>query len=82
MPKRSNTETLTLGSGKLYCTEFDGDLPENTEIETEENLLGLIQGGASLEYQPEFYTAEDDFGLAQKTIITSEEATLKSGICT
>lgn len=82
MPKRSNTETLTLGSGKLYCTEFDGDLPENTEIETEGNLLGLIQGGASLEYQPEFYTAEDDFGLAQKTIITSEEATLKSGICT
>ena len=78
MSKRSETETLTLGSGKLYIDEFSGTLPENTE----EKLLGLIQGGATLEYKPEFYTAEDDFGLVQKTIITKEEVTLKSGLCT
>ena len=82
MSKRSETETLTLGSGKLYIDEFSGTLPENTVIETEEKLLGLIQGGATLEYKPEFYTAEDDFGLVQKTIITKEEVTLKSGLCT
>ena len=82
MSKRSETETLTLGSGKLYIDEFSGTLPENTAIETEEKLLGLIQGGATLEYKPEFYTAEDDFGLVQKTIITKEEVTLKSGLCT
>lgn len=82
MSKRSETETLTLGSGKIYIDEFSGTLPENTAIETEEKLLGLIQGGATLEYKPEFYTAEDDFGLVQKTIITKEEVTLKSGLCT
>ncbi len=82
MSKRSETETLTLGSGKLYIDEFSGTIPENTAIETEEKLLGLIQGGATLEYKPEFYTAEDDFGLVQKTIITKEEVTLKSGLCT
>lgn len=78
----NNIESIVLGSGKLYYEEFDGTIPENTAIETKANLLGLISGGASLEYKPEYYTAEDDFGLVQKTIITKEEATLKSGVIT
>lgn len=79
---KNNTETIVLGSGKLYYKEFNGVMPENADIETADNLLGLISGGASLEYKPEFYTAEDDYGLVQKTIITKEEATLKSGVIT
>ena len=79
---KNNTETIVLGSGKLYYKEFNGVMPENADIETATNLLGLISGGASLEYKPEFYTAEDDYGLVQKTIITKEEATLKSGVIT
>lgn len=81
MNKRTN-KTITLGSGKLYIKEFSGEIPANTEIEKEENLIGYIQGGAELEYKPEFYTAEDDLGKAKKTIITKEEAKLKSGIMT
>lgn len=77
-----NTESIVLGSGKLYYEEFNGSIPANTDIETDANLLGLISGGASLEYKPEYYTAEDDLGLVQKTIITKEEATLKSGVIT
>lgn len=73
---------IVLGSGKIYISEFADTIPENAVLETEENLLGLIQGGASLEYKPEFYTAEDDLGLAKKTILTKEEATLKTGIMT
>ena len=40
MPKRTN-ETITLGSGKLYCMEIPstGELPADTAIETEENRL-------------------------------------------
>ena len=75
-------KTITLGSGKLYIVEFTGKLPEDTVIETDANLAGYIQGGAELEYAPEFYTAEDDLGYAKKTIITKEEAKLKSGIMT
>lgn len=75
-------EKIVLGSGDLYCTEFTGTIPENTAIETEENLLGAIQGGASLEYKPKFYEAKDDMGKVTKVIITEEEATLKSGIMT
>lgn len=78
----NNIESIVLGSGKLYYKEFDGTIPENADIETDANLLGLISGGASLEYKPEFYTAEDDLGLVQKKIITKEEATLKSGVIT
>lgn len=75
-------ERIVLGSGKVYVAEFAGTIPENSVLETDANLLGLIQGGATLEYKPEFYTAEDDLGLISKTIITKEEATFKSGIMT
>lgn len=65
MGKRTK-QTITLGSGNLYITEFSGSIPENTEIEKDTNLAGYIQGGAELEYKPEYYTAEDDLGKAKK----------------
>lgn len=77
-----NGERIVLGSGKCYVTEFTGTVPENSVIETEANLLGLIQGGATLEYGPDFYDAEDDLGLAQKAILIKEEVSLKTGIMT
>lgn len=75
-------ERIVLGSGKCYIDEFTGEIPENNAIETDAKLLGLIQGGATLDYKPEFYDAEDDLGLARKTILTKEEASLKTGIMT
>lgn len=75
-------EKIVLGSGDLYCMEFSGTLPENAVIEAEENQLGYVQGGASLEYKPKYYEAKDDMGRVSKVIITEEEATLKSGIMT
>ena len=80
-----NKESIVLGSGDLYCMEFTGvgeALPENAVIETEENRLGHIKGGAEIEYAPSFYEAKDDMGKVSKAIITEEEATLKSGIMT
>ena len=75
-------ESIVLGSGKLYITEFTSNIPEDAAIETELNLLGFIQGGASLSYKPSFYEANDDLGLVSKKFITNEEAILKSGIMT
>lgn len=77
-------EKIVLGSGKLYVMEFDeaAGIPDDATIEIKENLLGLIQGGAQVEYVPSFYKAKDDLGLASKEIITDEEATVKSGIMT
>lgn len=81
MEKRTK-KTITLGSGTLFVKEYDGEIPEDAEIEKEENIVGYIQGGAELEYKPEYYTAEDDLGKVKKTIITKEEAKLKSGVMT
>lgn len=81
MGKRTK-ETITLGSGKLYTLDYKGTIPNNEEIEVDDNLLGHIKGGASLDYKPEFYDVEDDLGIVKKRIITKEEVTLKSGILT
>ena len=81
MGKRTK-ETITLGSGKLFILKFTGEIPEDSEIEQESNIAGYIQGGASISYSPEHYTAEDDLGYVKKTIITKEEAKLTSGIMT
>ncbi|WP_238907447.1 hypothetical protein [Clostridium sp. YIM B02506] len=75
-------EKIVLGSGKLYTTEFTGTIPEDSTIEADGNLLGLIQGGATLEYKPTFYDTEDDLAIFKKSILTKEEVTLKSGIMT
>lgn len=81
MSKRT-TDTITLGSGILYAMEFTGTMPEDTALEVDTNRLGWIKGGASLQYTPEFYTAEDDLGKVKKQKITREEVILTSGIMT
>ena len=78
----TEAEKIILGSGKLYTLEFSGQIPENEVIEKEENRLGSIQGGATVEYKPKFVDVKDDLGLVQKTVLTDEEVTLKSGILT
>lgn len=75
---------ITLGSGKLYCVEYETatGIPEKAELEKDENLLGLIKGGASVSYESETYTAKDDLAIVSKTRLTSETITLTSGIMT
>jgi hypothetical protein len=78
----AEVKRIVLGSGKLYCQEYSGTMPEDTAIEVANNLLGYISGGASVEYKPTFYNCKDDLGIVQKSVLTDEEATLKSGVMT
>lgn len=79
----ANTEKIVLGSGKLYVTDYTpGTLPEDSAIEVEENLIGWIQGGATLQYTPTFYEAKDDLGMVSKKFLTEEEVILRSGVMT
>ena len=74
---------ITLGSGKLYVQEYTGTtVPDTDTICTADNIIGYISGGATVSYKPTYYKAKDDLGLVSKTLITAEEATLKSGIMT
>ena len=80
--KKRDAEVITLGSGNLMIKDFTDVIPEYTEFSEETDLLGRIQGGATLEYKGTWYDAKDDSGKVVKTIITEEEATLKSGVIT
>ena len=82
MAKRSK-DTITLGSGKLYLMTATGEaMPTVDMLCSDENLLGYIKGGASLEYTEETYEEKDDLGYVAKIITTSEEAVLKCGLLT
>lgn len=80
---RKQNDKITLGSGDLMIKEYtEGNMPEYTDFDEATDLLGRIQGGATIEYTGEWYEAKDDTGKAVKTIITEEEAVLKSGVVT
>lgn len=81
MAKRDN-KTITLGSGKVYVQAFTDNMPTVDTVCIEDNLLGYIKGGASLEYTEETYEEKDDLGYVSKVITTSEEAVLKCGLLT
>lgn len=80
--QKRDAEVITLGSGDLMIKEYSDAMPAYTDFKVDTDLLGRIQGGATLEYSGEWYEAKDDTGKVVKTIITEEEATLKSGIIT
>ena len=81
MAKRDN-KTITLGSGKIYAAAFSNTLPTVDTLCVDDNLLGYIKSGASLEYTQETYEEKDDLGIVSKIITTSEEALLKCGLVT
>lgn len=81
---KRDAEVITLGSGDVYYQEYDDDsgMPDKDTICVDDNLLGRISGGATLEYKGTWYTAKDDTGKVEKTLLTEEEATFKTGIIT
>lgn len=80
--KEIKPDNLTLGSGDLYYKEFDDgeEIPAVEDLCIDENYFACLKGGATLTYTAEYYTASDDNGCHKKTILTSEDVTLKTGI--
>lgn len=81
---KRDAEVITIGSGDVYYEEFDeaSGMPAITDICVDAKLLGRISGGATLEYKGTWYTAKDDTGKVEKTLITDEKVTFKTGIIT
>ena len=75
-------ERMILGSGEIFAQTFTGDVPDVEAICVDANRLFYVSGGATLEYKPSSYTGSDDLGVFKKTVLTEEEATLKSGAAT
>lgn len=76
------SDEIILGSGDLFITKFTGAMPNDTDIEKDENRAGNIKGGATLEYSMESQTVQDDKGRVKKTIITQETVLFKTGLIT
>lgn len=77
------TKEIVLGSGALYLAKYKrGDEVVLANFCNTQNRIGLIQGGCTLEYKPTTYEVKDDMNVIYKRFITSEEATIKSGILT
>lgn len=79
---KGDNKKITLGSGKVYASEFDSANFTVDALCVAGNLLGYIKGGAVLEYTEEPYEEKDDLGLVSKVITTNETATLKCGLIT
>ena len=84
MAKRTQSDKITLGSGKIYILEYNSDagMPEIDEFCNEENILGKTKGGAQLNYNTEHHAEADDLGTVEKDVITAESATMKLGLIT
>lgn len=71
---------IPVGSGYLYYMSFTGTVPADSAIETEDNRLGHIEGGAEISYKPTTKTFKDDFGIVSREKLTAEEAALKASL--
>lgn len=77
-----NSREIILGSGDTYICEYEGEIPEDSVIETDANRAGNTKGGASIEYAVTPQTVKDDKGRVSKTIVTDETVKFKTGMIT
>ena len=82
-PLYRDNATITLGSGTLYLTEYDGEtLPDVESVCVEENRMGYTKGGAALQYTEETTEERDDLGYVAKIVTTKTDVVLKCGLIT
>ncbi len=80
---KKDINDIILGDGDLYITEYaGGEIPEHTEIEKEENMIGHSQGGTTIEYKSEVKKIKNQHNKTVKMVTKGEEVTFKTGILT
>lgn len=89
MGKLTTKDDVVLGSGDLFILDAADSALSGLEIgskvfydalEVDENQIGHIQGGASLEYTSEWKKVQDDYKVTVKQFLTNEEVKFKGGI--
>lgn len=77
-------ERIILGSGYIHLATFKKGqkIPKPQEFCTDANRYSYIKNGATLEYTNKIQEEKDDMGKVSKTVIISEEVTLKAGLMT
>ena len=89
--ENKHTKSYTIGSGHLRVAEIeDKDIPKTPDewVEflnkfiQEQDVLGRIKGGASIDYTTEKTEDQDDLGYVVIEITKKEKVELKSGVMT
>lgn len=72
-------KNIRIGSADIYVIKWTGIVPENSEIEKDDNMIGRTKNGATFNYSAEWATAESDDGKARRSKLKSETASLNYG---
>lgn len=76
-----DNQEIVLGAGEVYMYEFSGTaVPEDATIETDAHNVGHCSGGFSIEYKPENYDVENQYGKIVRRYIIKEAVTAKTGV--
>ena len=77
----SEKNEIIFGAGELYLNEFTGNtIPEDEEIETPDFNVGHCSGGFSVDYKPEKYNVENQYGKIVRSYVIKEEIVAQTGI--
>ena len=77
----SEKDEIIFGAGELYLNEFTGNtIPEDEEIETPDFNVGHCSGGFSVDYKPENYNVENQYGKIVRSYVIKEEIVAQTGI--
>lgn len=77
----SEKDEIIFGAGELYLNEFTGNtIPEDEEIETPDFNVGHCSGGFSVDYKPEKYNVENQYGKIVRSYAIKEEIVAQTGI--
>ena len=77
----SEKDEIIFGAGELYLNEFTGNtIPEDEEIETPDFNVGHCSGGFSVDYKPEKYNVENQYGKIVRSYVIKAEIVAQTGI--
>ena len=77
----SEKDEIIFVAGELYLNEFTGNtIPEDEEIETPDFNVGHCSGGFSVDYKPEKYNVENQYGKIVRSYVIKEEIVAQTGI--
>ena len=77
----SEKDEIIFGAGELYLNEFTGNtIPEDEEIETPDFNVDHCSGGFSVDYKPEKYNVENQYGKIVRSYVIKEEIVAQTGI--
>lgn len=83
---KKELDRIAMGSVDIYMQEFEGtsvdDIPADSELETDANLIGRTKDGGVITYTTSYYKAKSDDGKASRQEMQDDGATVSFGIIT